>query len=331
MMERLTNNRVFSIIYCLLPTTYYLLSFFCCLLFLFLPACGKKGNPTLKAYEKPEAPSGLKAVHRESAIILSWNFPKAKEQSVRGFHLMKSSADDFKQIAFLEQDRRSYADTDFAIGQGYRYKIVTESLKGITNDSEVLSLKPQLPPPAPALISFSILHDMITLTWKESDEASYFNVYKSAQQGESPLTPLNPQPLKSSSFQDSFDINRTVFYTVRSLTGSAIRDESPPSEELTVNPLELMPSSPQELRAVPMDNSIYLIWQEPPETWVTGYRIYRAGENQKDYTFIGTAKTPSFIDTEKTSVKRNYRVTALGPSREGPPAEIRDVVYEPPR
>jgi len=296
-----------------------------------LVACGKKGDLTLQSYEKPEAPSRLKAIHRESEIIISWEFPKAKEQGIKGFHLLKSSAGDFQKVAFLEKDNRSYRDTDFVPGQEYHYKIISESLKGITNNSMILILKPQPPPPTAGMISFTVDHDMITLTWERSDETSYFNIYKSTQKGVYSLVPLNPQPLKEPTCKDSFDINRTAFYTVRSSTGSIIRDEGPPSQELTVNPLDFIPSSPQNLEAVPTFENVYLIWKEPSETWVIGYRVYRELHKKEGYVLIGFTYTPSFVDKEILTAKRNYRVTALGPSKEGPPVEIRDVVYEPPK
>ena len=50
---------------------------------LFLTACGKKGAPTLKEYEKPPAPSSLKAIHREEKIVLLWNYPKEKRVPLR--------------------------------------------------------------------------------------------------------------------------------------------------------------------------------------------------------------------------------------------------------
>jgi len=320
--HRVKNKNVFFIYS-------YLLSTVCCLLFLFLPACGKKGDPTLKSYEKPEAPSRLKAIHRESEIIISWEFPKAKEQGIKGFHLLKSSAGDFQKVAFLEKDNRSYRDTDFVPGQEYHYKIISESLRGIKNDSGVLSLTPVVPPSPPGKLTFSVDHETITISWKRTDDTSSYNIYKSTQKGMNALAPLNSQLLKESIFKDSFDINRTVFYTVRSSTGSGIRDEGPPSEELTVNPLEFIPSSPRDLVAVPTSENIYLIWKEPAETWVSGYRVYRELNKNDGFVLIGFTYTPSFVDKESTTKKRNYRVTALGPSKEGPPAEIRDVVYEP--
>jgi hypothetical protein len=296
-----------------------------------LVACGKKGDLTLQSYEKPEAPSRLKAIHRESEIIISWEFPKTKEQGIKGFHLMKSSASDFQKIAFIEKENRSYKDTDFVPDQEYHYKIIAESLRGINNDSLMLILKPAFPQPPPGKLTFSIDHETLTLAWERTDETSFYNIYKSAQKAVYSLVPLNSQPLKEPTFKDSFDINRTAFYTVRSSTGSIIRDEGPPSQELTVNPLEFIPSSPRDLVAVPTSENIYLIWKEPAETWVSGYRVYRELNKNDGFVLIGFTYTPSFVDKESTTRKRNYRVTALGPSKEGPPVEIRDVVYEPPK
>lgn len=322
--RRSKNNNVFSICSLLLSALY-------CLLFLFLPACGKKGDPTLKAYEKPEAPSGLRALHRESEIIISWDFPKTKEQGISGFHLLKSTTGDFRKIAFLGKEIRSYSDTDFVPGMEYHYKIVSESLRGITLDSIVLNLKPLIPPQPPGKLRSQIDYDKLTLTWERSDETSYYNLYRTTQKGQYSVTPLNSTPLKETTFTDVFDINRTVYYTVRSCIGGALRDEGASSEELTVNPAELIPSTPQDLRAIPTSDAIFLLWKEPLETWVKGYRVYREIGKQEGYVFIGFTPTPSFTDRDDVTVKRNYRVTALGPSKESQPIELRDIVYEPPR
>ena len=106
---------LFLVSYCLLFAAY-------CLLF----SCGKKGEPTLRSYEKPHPPSGLRAIHRESEIILLWDFPEDKEQSIKGFYLMKSTlpqppflkggGGDYERIAFLGSNIRSYIDSNFKIG-----------------------------------------------------------------------------------------------------------------------------------------------------------------------------------------------------------------------
>jgi len=77
---------------------------------LLVASCGKKGEPTLKSYEKPDPPSNLRAIHRESEIILLWDFPKNKEKTIKGFYLMKLIGRGDSERIFLEPDKRSHID-----------------------------------------------------------------------------------------------------------------------------------------------------------------------------------------------------------------------------
>ncbi len=316
-----------------------LLSFFLisCILF---ASCGKKGEPTLKSYEKPDPPSNLRAIHRESEIILFWDFPKNKEQEIKGFYLMriisplplleKGGKGDFKKIAFLKPDIRSYVDKDFTIGSKYKYKIVSQSLRDITSiDSNIIEVEPKEPPLPPKKPLFKIEYDLLTLTWESAGEGVLYNIYKTDKSGLYYLTPLNKEPVKGNSFRDSFDIKKVVYYTIRSLWGGALRDEGPASEELEVNPSEFVPSRPDGLQAVVTEENVYLIWKENPETWVEGYKVYREIDEKEGFILIGETKIPAFLDNEKPLTKRSYRVTALGPAKEGPAAEIKDVVFVP--
>jgi hypothetical protein len=292
-------------------------------------ACGKKGDPTLKSYEKPDPPSPLRAVHRESEIILSWTFSKSNETSIKGFHLLKSTGGDFVEVALLTNDQRSYIDTRFEIGAEYHYKVVAENLKGIlSKDSNILVIKPVTPPAPPKNLSFTVTYDSLMLTWDSAGEGMLYNVYKSDKRGDYSLAPVNREPLKELSLKDVFTINKTVFYTIRSLTGSVIRDEGPASVEVMVNPEEFVPPAPENVQAVPTQSNVYIIWKESPMTWVRGYRIYRETNKKQGFVSIGETQTPAFLDSEKAATKRNYRVTALGPAKEGPPAEIRNVFYK---
>ncbi|MEK7864849.1 MAG: hypothetical protein AAB175_03425, partial [Nitrospirota bacterium] len=56
---------------------------------LILVSCGKKGPPTLKAYEKPSAPAAVKAIHREDRIILSWSYTSKKE-NLKEFYILRA-------------------------------------------------------------------------------------------------------------------------------------------------------------------------------------------------------------------------------------------------
>lgn len=306
-------------IFCLLFTIYCL-----------LPSCGKKGDPTLRSYEKPDPPSVLRSIHRESEIILQWEFPKDKESSIKGFHLMKSTGGDFEKIAILENNKRSYIDNDFKTGSKYKYKIVSQNLKGIiSNNSNIIQIVPETVPPPPGKILFKVEHDSLTLNWESAGDRIMYNIYKSNEKGTYQLMPVNKEPVKETSFRDNFDIKGTVYYTIRSLVGSDIRDEGDASEEIEITPFEFIPSLPSDLRAVVKKENVYLIWKEAPETWVVGYKVYREINKKEGFIFIGETQTPAFLDKDTPSTKRNYRVTALGPSKEGPPAEIRDIVFTP--
>jgi len=295
-------------------------------------ACGAKGDLTLKSYEKPSPSSGLKAIHRESEIVLIWEFPKDKEPLIKGFYVMKSTGGDFEKTAFFGSDKRSYKDTDFETGREYRYKVLTESPRGVTsNDSNIVTIKPRKVPSPPVNISFNIEDELLTLKWKAAGEGILYNIYKRDEAEIYPLTPLNREPLKETFFKDTFNVKKSVYYTVRSLAGGEIRDEGPASEEITIIPPEFVPSDPEGLQAVVTKENVHLIWKEPPETWITGYRIYREISTEDGFILIGESQAPSFLDRESPLTKRNYRVTALGPSKEGPPAEIRDVEYRKPR
>jgi fibronectin type 3 domain-containing protein len=299
------------------------------LFLLILISCGKKGEPTLKSYEKPDPPSNLRAIHRESEIILLWDFPKNKEKSIRGFYLMKLKGADFERI-FLEADKRSHIDREFTTGSQYAYKIISQNLRGIlSNNSNVIEIEPRALLLPPGKLVYKIEYDLLTLTWEDIGNGIFYNIYKSDQKGMYSVYPLNAEPVKGTSFRDRFDINKTVYYTIRSLWGGTVRDEGPPSEELEVNPSEFIPSPPEGLRALTRQDGVQLLWHEAPETWVTGYKVYRETDKKEGFIFIGETSVPAYFDKGKPSKKRSYRVTALGPSKEGPASEINDVVLVP--
>ncbi|HYA12331.1 MAG TPA: hypothetical protein VEF37_05105 [Thermodesulfovibrionales bacterium] len=306
---------------------------------LLVVSCGKKGEPTLKSYEKPDPPSNLRAIHRESEIILLWDFPKNKEQAIKGFYLMKSpggdtegskgGAGDFERI-FLEPYKRSYSDKEFKIGTTYTYKIISQNLRNVlSNDSNVIEVEPKDLPAPPSKLLFKVVYDSLTLTWEDIGGGVLYNIYKSNKKGLYSFMPLNKEPIKGTSFTDRFDIGKTVYYTIRSLRGGDIWDEGSASEELEINPSEFVPSPPERLQAVVNEEGVYLIWKESPETWVAGYKVYRETDKKEGFVFIGEISVPAYFDNEKPLTKRNYRVTALGPSKEGPASEIRDVVFIP--
>jgi hypothetical protein len=289
-------------------------------------SCGKKSAPTLVAYEKPPAPVLLGAVHRENIIILSWSFPGDKTALISGFTILKSSGKNLQRIT-VSKEKRSFTDTGFTCGATYTFKIVAQSLTGIlSNDSSALTLTPLDPPPPPANLSFKIEDDSVILSWESEGDGILYNVYKTFQRSTHDRRPYNAVPLTGNSFRDVFHFDRPVYYAVGSLRNRTTEDEGPPSPEITVNPSDLVPSAPRDLGYFAAPGKVFLYWKEPYERWITGYRVYRRTEGH-DYALIGETQIPTFLDTDKSSKERDYRVNAIGPSREGPGTEVKGVFW----
>ncbi len=299
------------------------------LMFFSLAACGKKGPPTLKEYEKPAQPTLLTAIHREEKIVLQWNYPAKMEEAVADFIILKSSGADFKKLVRIEKNKRSYEDTDFETGATYRYKIIAQNFKGVnSDDSNIARIAPMTPPSPPSNLSFAIKDNSLLISWKPAGEGLLYNVYKSLEKGKYSPLPVNSTPVSGSSFTDNFNINKVVYYTVRSLHATEARDEGAPSGELVVDPSALVPPALKNVRYHAAADRVFLYWDNPEESWVNRFRIYRRTEGQA-YALIGETQIPVFVDQEPPLTKRDYRLNAVGPEKEGPGIEIRGVIYTP--
>jgi hypothetical protein len=302
-----------------------------CLLAVFLAACGKKGPPTLKSFEKPDAPSSLSAVHRERNLILRWHYARTGEAAIAEFIVLRSAGAGFEKLSHIAKDKRTFIDRDIRTGGTYRYKVIAQNFRGVySDDSPVVDATPAEAPHPPQDLSYTVKDNVLTLSWTPADQGARYNVYKAVDKGLYGLTPANQAPLSEPLFRDNLSVNRIVYYTVRSLTGSEIRDEGDASEELAVDPADLVPPRPESIQAYPSPDRIVLSWSEVSETWVTGYRVYRK-TGGSGYVLIGTTQIPTFVDIDDAAVGRDYRVAAVGPATEGPAAEITNVVYIPQR
>ncbi len=296
----------------------FLISFFLFLSFCFFVSCGKKGPPTLKAYEKPETPSGLTAIHREERIILSWSYPNNLRHTLKGFQVLRSESDGFEKVAFIKNDQSLFIDNTFKLNVTYQYKVIVQNLKDVLSaDSNIITVLPKALPSPPENIRFTITSDSIELHWSSSGEGICYNIYTTTEKDKYADTPLNRAPVCMTSFRDTFLLpDRTVYYKIRALLNTIIRDEGYASAELEITPSHFIPLAPSDLRVVKGDDKVYLLWKENTETWIKGYRIYRKREGEKEFTIIGEVTTPTFTDTAKINKKVWYMIRALGPLRE---------------
>src|SRR5512136_1101507 len=57
-----------------------------------LTACGAKGQPTLKSFEKPPAVAAIRAVHQEGEIVLTWDIPVEKQIILQSLEIERAEA-----------------------------------------------------------------------------------------------------------------------------------------------------------------------------------------------------------------------------------------------
>lgn len=295
-----------------------------CLLFaayLMLVSCGKKTAPTLKAYEKPSAPAALKAIHREDRIILSWSYTSKKE-NLKEFYILKTEDSSFQKIASVTKEESSYTDVNFKTDTLYKYKVVAGSLKKVlSDDSNILIIKPEVVPPAPKNISFKVGNDALNVSWDSAGETVLYNIYRTAEKGKYSINPINKEPLTAPKYSDTLETDRPVYYTIRSLLNKEFRSEGQASVEITVDPSTFIPSKPQGFQTVVADDKVVISWKENPELWVTKYRIYDKVNEKDGFKLVKESVTPAFTLREKTGTKHTYRVTAVGPLKESEPSE----------
>jgi hypothetical protein len=301
---------------------------------LFLASCGKKGDPTLKIVEEPVPVKEISAVHRENKLIISWSYPASERLKIKGFYIEKAEIKrqapsverpEFKNIAFLQSDASQFIDKDFKIGQTYLYTIRVRNLENIISDrSPVITVQPLPLPEKPTGLRYSLTEDSVIIKWdhvRPPEAEVKYNIYKSYEKGKYPASPLNTAPLIGTYFIDKVEKTRAVYYTVRALLGTNIKGEGYPSEELKVNPELFVPSKPVNLKYIPSEKRVFLIWDENPETWISGYRIYRKRASEHEFKLIGESILPAFTDNEPLSVQTVYYVTAVGPKKESMPSE----------
>jgi hypothetical protein len=298
------------------------------LLMLFAPllfiSCGKKGPPTLRAYEKPERPAGLTALHREDRIVLNWSYPDDLRPSIKGFQILRSEGKGFEREIFVKSDQDSFADKDFKLNVTYEYKVVAQNLKDIlSDDSDIVTVTPASLPPPPGDISVATEPDGVKIAWDSSGEGVCYNVYRSTEKGKYGAASLNAEPDCSTSFKDNLlSLESPVYYTIRALHNTPSRDEGYPSGEIEVAPSKFVPSPPSDIRVAKTRDKIYLLWKESPESWVRGYRVYRKLEGERDFVFLGEVKTPTFTDTRKIGKRVWYKIRAEGPLSESEPLSV---------
>jgi predicted small lipoprotein YifL len=286
-------------------------------LLLLLASCGLKGPPRLPANESPQAPVDIKVLQRyhPRQVVLNWDYPDKHRDFVKRFVVKRSNGGDHDRNTLV--NGTTFTDSDLDADVIYTYSIYAVSIGGIHGDvSEPVEVRPVTALTKPVDLTFDIGNESVTLDWKYPESGFKFNIYRDAA-----LTPVNPEPVGENFLDVTPILDTVVRYTIRAVKETDILTEGPPAEEIVIGPENYVPSSPSGLGFALTDSKVLVFWNDNPETWIRGYRVYRSPSEDGDFIPVGMSETPAFEDTDNASGKRFYRVRALGPLKEGPLSE----------
>src|SRR5512135_161107 len=154
------------------------LTVLCAVGLLLFAACGQKGRPTMKSFEKPSPVTEMKAIHRDGKVIISWFYSRQAKLTVKGFYIERAEGQaPFETAAFLNGDATLYVDDHFEVGKEYRYRIRVYSLRNVISDeSPELKVKPVRLPEPPKNLAVRVTNDAVEITWQKAADGVTYNI-----------------------------------------------------------------------------------------------------------------------------------------------------------
>jgi fibronectin type 3 domain-containing protein len=313
-------------------------------------ACGRKTPPLVPESPRPEAVKDLKAVTRDSIAFLSWPIPTRNiegknigQADLRRFRVYRAEIGrDRKRPRyklFVELDMANpapasvrsgmvfWTDRNLRYGQLYGYRIRAVSARGgVSAQSDEARVAPLLSLAVPKGLVAQGGDGNNQLAWEpvttRMDGSRYegfvgYNVYRGAEKGRYEETPLNKEPVRTTSYKDTAAANdRTYFYMVRSVDSPTLPwRESLDSAEASATPRDMTPPDrPTGLTVVPGIGRAFLTWNENKERDLAGYHVYRSKKSGKDYerlTDKPLGRTTFSDETVKAGAMYYYIVTAV--------------------
>ncbi len=297
-----------------------------------LAACGKKAPPRWIASEPPKAPVGVQVHYRPDRISLQWKAPEGAVAAED--YVVNRSKDGGEPVEIAVVKGTKYLDRDIDPNSRYIYEVIAragEGKEGPAASTETVGAKETLP--SPKEVAVSVEPGAVVITWLADPGVSGFNVYRSAEQGKFPPAPRNPVLIREGRFEEMPDAALTYYFTVRGAMLSLDGDlfvEGPRSSVVRVSPEDYVPSMPGGIDAASTGDKVVVFWNENPEIWVEGYKVYRAEGREGLFIEIGSPKSLAFPDRAPPKGLLRYRVSALGPVAEGPVSETVEIEYPGP-
>jgi hypothetical protein len=316
-------------------------------------SCGRKTDPLTPDSPRPEMVHDLKAVARDAFVFLSWPVPtkntEGKNMSLAGifgFRVFRAEIEPdrkrarFHQVATvalanpapatIRNGKVFWSDGPLKYGRVYAYRVVVLGIKGeVAAPSGEVRTAPLLSLAPPRSVKALGGEQRVDLTWEtvttRSDGSAFngfigYNVFRRDEGGAYGETPLNKEPLRTTSYTDGTALNDKVyFYTVRAVDSPALPwKESLDAPEATATPHKVTPPErPTGLTAVPGIGRVFLTWNENKEGDIAGYYLYRSTKSGRDRERLNDKPLPRTTYSDETVLPGRsyyYAVTAVDQS-----------------
>lgn len=299
-------------------------------LLLLLTSCGRKLEPTMEDYLEPERVSKFSVSVIDQKVTLQWSYPDKEKVKIKGFVIEREREGERKSLGFFDKKIESFEDKEVEIGKAYTYSIFAVKPKGILSKPNIVQVDltklPEIREPKAEVIPLGV-----RLSW-QSNKNLQFNIYRVNSKGERvkiASTEVNSFIDEvSSSFLESL---RDKFDEVRYIITTSKKEESLYREssgiDVSVSLKMFTPSKPTEVFGAVSEQGVSISWKEIPQSWSSGYRVYRKTQEDRDFTLIGETLIPLYFDREYNLSNLRfpvfYKITSKGPLFESEPVQIK--------
>jgi len=318
-----------------------------------LTACGKQGPPQPPFRSVPATTKDLTARQQGSQILLGFGYPQTTASgtalggitSVELWEATRPAAGDriepvdarlFTSVAKLRLklegpdlasatagDRLTIAlplpaaQAGAPLPASY-FAVRTLGKEGDSSEySNIVSLLPKAPPPAPERVVVTARANGVLVEWSAVESATAgYNVYRRDAASRTSGQPVYQAAATERSWLDATaQFGQSYIYSVTSVAQREPILESPVTSEREVRYQDRFPpDSPKELVALAEPKQVRLVWRASDAADVAGYLVYRRSGDQGAFQKI-TAQplpTPEHIDADVAPGRSyTYRVIAV--------------------
>jgi hypothetical protein len=316
--------------------------------------CGKQGPPSPPLRAVPAPTKDLAVVQQGPRLLLSFSYPQVTPagtalEGISAVEIWQTSRDATSEGAASPMEPREFtaagklvqtltgADLTTATDggrinvllplpetaagaapQAQYFAVRTLGKNGDRSDlSNVASLVPKTPPPAPERVTVTARADGVLVEWIPVEGATAgYNVYRRGAQERAHGRPIHVAgPQERSWLDTTARFGESYLYTVTSLAQQQPIVESAITSQHEVRYQDrFAPPSPTELVALAEAGRVRLVWQVSEADDLAGYVVYRRAGDSGAFERITAqpVEAAEYIDTAVRSGETySYRVTAV--------------------